>query len=121
MQIRINTDKADISAARQKRQIVAQHVDRYRYKHQADPKPPLTMQTLPIRRLIVRHNVAVLATFQPFVFFRGGHSCFDSWLFDLRLGPFPVADLRHILAVLIDVMFVFNQFVLHRLLQISSL
>ncbi len=94
MQIRINTDKADISAARQKRQIVAQHVDRYRYKHQdqADPKPPLTMQTLPIRRPIVRHNVAVLATFQPFVSVVAivaltyGFSIFGSVHFQLRIS-----------------------------------
>ena len=45
----------------------------------------------------------------------------DAVMLFLILYPFPVADFRHVLAVLVDVLRVFNELVLHHLLQLDSL
>ena len=42
-------------------------------------------------------------------------------LADYKSSPFPVADFRQVLAVLIDVLLMLDEFVLNHLLEISTL
>src|SRR5580658_6800342 len=57
------------SAVRQKCQVFAQNVDRYRRKHgdQRDPDPPIAMRALPIRPLVRCVGMTNVAGIRPFV------------------------------------------------------
>ena len=47
--------------------------------------------------------------------------CADSLVHSFSVAPLPVPNLRHVLAVFVDVVFVLDELVLHLLLEVGAL